>query len=174
MARAAEALSATGNYQRIDINMGCPAAKVANSGEGSGMLRTPEVASEVMKAVVKASPLPVSVKLRLGWDEGSINILEMAKRAEDAGVSEITIHGRTRRQQYSGTADWCWIPRVKQIVSIPVIGNGDILTAEDGLKRLRESGADGVMIARGAMGNPWIFRELDDLLNERVPRSPSV
>lgn len=160
MARAAAELSATGRYDGIDLNMGCPAHKVACSGEGSGLMRTPETASRIMEAVVRASSLPVSVKFRLGWDAASINVVEMARRAEDAGVSEIAVHGRTRQQQYSGAADWDMIARVKAAVRVPVIGNGDIFTAEDGMRRMEESGVDGVMIARGAMGNPWIFRQL--------------
>ena len=165
MAKAAGELSRCGRYDGIDINMGCPAHKVACAGEGSGLMRTPEIASAVMEQVVKASALPVSVKLRLGWDSTSINVLEMARRAEDAGVSEIAVHGRTREQQYSGEADWDMIGKVKQSVKIPVIGNGDIFTAQDAEKRMAETGVDGVMIARGAMGNPWIFRQVKARLN---------
>lgn len=171
MARAAEELSRTGGYEGVDINMGCPAPKIACAGEGSGLLRTPDLAEDIMKAVVKASSLPVSVKLRLGWDENSINVLDMARRAEDAGVSEITVHGRTRQQQYSGEADWEAIARVKQAVSIPVLGNGDIFSAEDGLRRWKESGVDGLMIGRGAMGNPWLFAQLKAALaGEDIPQ----
>lgn len=163
MARAAAALTELDRFDGIDINMGCPAHKVAGSGEGSGLMRTPELASDIMSAVVHATDLPVSVKMRLGWDDASINVLEMARRAEDAGVREIAVHGRTRMQQYAGTADWDMIARVKESVSIPVIGNGDIFTAGDGIDKLRRSGVDAVMIARGAMGNPWLFRQLKQL-----------
>lgn len=173
MARAAEELSATGRYDGIDLNMGCPAHKVACSGEGSGLMRTPELASRIMAAVVKASALPVSVKFRLGWDSTSINVVDMAHRAEDAGVSEIAVHGRTRQQQYSGEADWHRIAQVKAAVSVPVIGNGDIFTAEEGVRRMEESGVDGVMIARGAMGNPWIFRQMKARLEGREAFMPT-
>lgn len=174
MARAAQELSATGVYEGIDINMGCPAPKIACAGEGSGLLRTPQLAEEIMRAVVKASQLPVSVKFRLGWDDQSINVLDMARRAEDAGVSEITVHGRTRQQQYGGEANWEMIARVKQAVRVPVLGNGDIFTAEDGMKRLRESGVDGLMIGRGAMGNPWLFSQLKAAMEGKTILQPTL
>lgn len=174
MARAAEELSSTGRYEGVDINMGCPAHKVACSGEGSGLLRTPDVARRIMEEVVKASHVPVSVKFRLGWDESCINVVDMARMAEDAGVSEITVHGRTRQQQYAGEANWDYIARVKETVSIPVLGNGDIFTAEDGMRRLRESGVDGLMIGRGAMGNPWLFSQLKARLRGGEAHVPNV
>lgn len=174
MARAAEELSSTGRYEGIDINMGCPAPKIACAGEGSGLLRTPDLAESIMREVVKASHLPVSVKLRLGWDESCINVLDMARRAEDAGVSEITVHGRTRQQQYAGEANWDYIAQVKQAVKIPVLGNGDIFTAEDGMRRLKETGVDGLMIARGAMGNPWLFSQLKALTSGGQAHIPTV
>ena len=170
MARAAAILSRDDRFCGIDINMGCPAPKIANSGEGSGLMRTPELARDVMRAVVENSQLPVSVKMRLGWDSEHINVLQLAHLAEEAGIKEITVHGRTREQQYSGTADWSWIPRIKQETGLRVIGNGDLFTPEDILRRLEESGADGVMIGRGAMGNPWLFsRTLALLEGKRVP-----
>lgn len=174
MARAAEELSSAGRYEGIDINMGCPAPKIACAGEGSGLLRTPELARSIMEEVVKASHVPVSVKFRLGWDEQSINVLEMARMAQDAGVSEITVHGRTRQQQYGGEANWDYIAQVKESVSIPVLGNGDIFTAEDGMRRLKETGVDGLMIARGAMGNPWIFSQLKALVQGGEAHVPTV
>ena len=174
MARAAAELSRCGRFDSVDINMGCPVHKVAGAGEGSGLLRTPELAEDIIAAVAEASALPVTVKLRLGWDENSINVLEMARRAERAGASGITVHGRTRCQMYSGTADWSWIGRVKEAVSVPVIGNGDILTAEDAVRRIRETAVDGVMIARGAMGDPWIFSRTKALLAGQEAPQPTA
>jgi len=149
--------------------MGCPARKVACSGEGSGLMRTPEIAGRMMRETVRAVRLPVSVKMRLGWDREHINASELARMAEDAGVAEITVHGRTREAQYSGEADWEAIARVKESVRIPVIGNGDIFRAEDVPERIRQTGVDGVMIGRGALGNPWIFRGIRRLMKGEPP-----
>ena len=161
VAEAAAKLAATGKYDGIDINMGCPAHKIASSGEGCGLMRKPEIAFQMIQKTVSATSLPVSVKTRLGWDNGSINIFEFASMIQEAGAAEITIHGRTREQQYSGEADWDMIASVKASLDIPVIGNGDIFSAETGLRKMHEAGVDGIMIGRGAMGNPWIFRELE-------------
>lgn len=163
VAEAAARLAETGKYDGIDINMGCPAHKIAPSGEGCGLMRTPDVADRMIRRTVASCDLPVSVKMRIGWDRYSVNAVDFARMAEDAGVSEITVHGRTREQQYSGEADWDIIGEVKNSVSVPVIGNGDIFDAETGLRRMKDYGVDGIMIGRGAMGNPWIFRDLNAL-----------
>lgn len=174
MARAADELSAMGRFEGLDVNMGCPAHKVASSGEGSGLMRNPENAEKILRAVVKASHVPVSVKMRLGWDDQHINVVEMAKMAEDCGVCEIAVHGRTRMQQYSGTADWEWVRRVKEAVSVPVIGNGDIFTGQDAILHLRETGVDGLLIGRGAMGNPWLFQEIKKTMAGERFNPPSI
>ena len=163
VAEAAARLAETGKYDGIDINMGCPAHKIAPSGEGCGLMRTPDVADRMIRRTVASCDLPVSVKMRIGWDRYSVNAVDFARMAEDAGVSEITVHGRTREQQYSGEADWDIIGEVKNSVSVPVIGNGEIFDAETGLRRMKDYGVDGIMIGRGAMGNPWIFRDLNAL-----------
>ena len=174
VAEAAGRISSTGLYDGIDLNMGCPAKKIAPSGEGCGLMRTPEKAGEMMRKTVSASKVPVSVKMRLGYDKEHINVIELARIAEDAGISSITVHGRTREQQYSGEADWEWISEVKHAVRIPVFGNGDVFTAEKAVERLQQSGTDGIMIGRGAMGNPWIFREIKMIMAGMTPAAPSL
>ena len=170
MARAAEELSRLGRFDGIDINMGCPAHKVAASGEGAGLMRDPANAERILRAVVRSSALPVTVKMRLGWDDQHRNAVEMARLAEDCGVQGIAVHGRTRMQQYSGEADWEAIAEVKRAVRVPVWGNGDIFTPEDAVRRLRESGVDGLMIGRGALGNPWLFGRIHGALRgEDIP-----
>lgn len=154
----------------IDINMGCPVPKVVSNGEGSALLKNPELAADIVRAVVNAVDIPVTVKIRTGWDAKSINAVEVAKRLEDAGASLICVHGRTREQQYAPYADWTQIAKVKAAVSVPVIGNGDIFEPEDALKMMKETGCDGVMIGRGALGNPWIFEHTLDLLEGREGR----
>lgn len=144
----------------IDINMGCPMPKIAGSGDGCGLMRTPQLAGDIVKAVVNAVPVPVTVKCRLGWDKGSINVLEFTRIVEDNGASLVTVHGRTRSMLYSGVADWDTIRKVKQQLSIPVIANGDIVDGESALRCLGWTGADGLMIGRATFGDPWVFTEV--------------
>ena len=148
----------------IDFNMGCPVNKIVSNGEGSALMRNPQLAYEIMAAMVDAVKIPVTVKCRAGWSKEHLNAAEIATLAEKAGVAAITVHGRTRDAFYSGKADWQVIKEVKETVHIPVFGNGDIWTAEDGMKMFKETGCDGIMIGRGAEGNPWIFSKLKDLL----------
>lgn len=148
----------------IDINMGCPMPKVANSGDGCGLMRTPELAGEIVTAVRDAVDVPVTVKCRLGWDKGSINVLDFTRRMQDCGASLITVHGRTRSMLYTGVADWDTIRKVKEQLTIPVIANGDITGAEAALRCKKWTGADGLMIGRSTFGDPWIFREINEAL----------
>ena len=148
----------------LDINMGCPMPKIANSGDGCGLMRTPELAGQIVTAVKSAVRVPVTVKCRLGWDKGSINVLDFTKRMEQSGADMITVHGRTRSMLYSGVADWDMITRVKQQLSIPVLANGDIVSGESAVKCLRRTGADGIMIGRATFGDPWIFAEVSAAL----------
>ena len=159
----------------LDINMGCPMPKIANSGDGCGLMRTPELAGQILSAVVKAVDVPVTVKCRLGWDKGSINVLDFTKRMEDNGAALVAVHGRTRSQLYTGVADWDTIRKVKQQLSIPVIANGDITGGEAARKCLNWTGADGLMIGRSVFGDPWIFQEVDAALKgEDYPGRPKL
>lgn len=173
MAQAAAVLSG-GPYTAIDINMGCPAPKITGNGDGSALLRDPALAERVTAAVVGASSLPVTVKMRLGWDESSRCHVEFAKRMAGAGASLLTVHGRTRVQQYAGQADWAAIAQVVEAVDIPVLGNGDVRTPEDFSRMLERTGCYGVMIGRGALGNPWLFSRIEAIHRGEQDREPTM
>jgi nifR3 family TIM-barrel protein len=147
-------------FDILDINMGCPVPKIVNNGEGSALMKNPKLASEIIRKTANAIQKPVTVKIRKGFDDDHVNAVEMAKIAEASGAAAVAVHGRTREQFYSGKADWDIIRQVKEAVSIPVIGNGDLRTAEDVIAMQEQTGCDGFMIARGAQGNPWIFRQI--------------
>ncbi len=175
MARAAQLALEISGCDFLDINMGCPMPKIANSGDGCGLMRTPELAGEIVSAVGKAVNVPVTVKCRLGWDKGSINVLDFAKRMEDSGAAMITVHGRTRSMLYSGVADWDTIGKVKQCLTIPVVANGDITGGAAAASCARRTGADGLMIGRSVFGDPWIFQEVSAALKgEEYPGRPCL
>ena len=158
----------------LDINMGCPMPKIANSGDGCGLMRTPELAGKIVEAVVKAVDVPVTVKCRMGWDKGSINVLEFTKRMEDSGAAMITVHGRTRSMLYSGVADWDSIAKVKDQLSVPVIANGDIVDGQSAIKCQKWTNADGIMIGRATFGNPWVFADVKNALAGEEPYQKPV
>lgn len=164
MAETAEKLSNIADI--IDINMGCPAPKIVKNGEGSALMRDLKLAEEIIKAVVNASKVPVTVKFRKGWDNTSVNAVELAKVAESSGAKLVTVHGRTKEQMYSGVVDYSIIKNVKASVKIPVIGNGDIFDAASAKRMFDETGCDGIMVARGAEGNPWIFKDIISYLEQ--------
>jgi tRNA-dihydrouridine synthase B len=163
MAFAAEEVQSAG-ADVVDINMGCPAPKVVKNQEGCALMKDLPLAEKIIKAVVRSVKIPVTVKMRKGWDENSINAVELARIAELSGVATVTVHGRTRNQYYTGKADWEIIAKVKKAVSIPVIGNGDIIEPSDAIAMMSQTGCDGIMIGRGAMGNPWLFLRTVHLL----------
>lgn len=161
-------------FRFFDLNFGCPAPKITGNGEGSAMMQKPEQVAAVVRALADATPLPVTAKIRSGWDEAHINAVEIARICEDNGAQAITVHARTRKQQYAGAADWRVIEAVKRAVSIPVFGNGDVRGGEDALRMMAQTGCDGVVVGRAAQGNPWVFREIAAALRgeEVQPATP--
>lgn len=175
MAEAAQLALEISGCDFLDINMGCPMPKIANSGDGCGLMRTPELAGEIVRAVADAVSVPVTVKCRLGWDKGSINVLDFTRRMEQSGAALVTVHGRTRSMLYTGVADWDMIRKVKAQLSIPVIANGDIVDAASAVKCRNWTGADGLMIGRAAFGDPWIFAQVRAALSgDPVPERPPL
>jgi tRNA-dihydrouridine synthase B len=174
MAQAAQLALDISNCDFIDINMGCPMPKIANSGDGCGLMRTPELAGEIVKSVVDAVDVPVTVKCRLGWDKGSINVLDFTRRMEDNGAAMLTVHGRTRSMLYSGTADWDMIAKVKQQLSVPVIANGDVTSGESAIRCRKWTKADGLMIGRATFGDPWIFAEVKSAFADKLFTRPEL
>jgi len=168
MVKAAQYIDQYTNCDIIDVNMGCPVQKVVKSGAGSALLQNPEHIYNLMSAIVKSVQKPVTVKIRSGWDHQHINVVEVAKALERAGVSAVAVHPRTKSQLYSGKADWSLIKEVKNAIAIPVIGNGDVQTKEDALRMIEETGCDAVMIGRGLLGNPWLIKEAVDYLEGKV------
>lgn len=168
MAKAAKIVHQSVAPEMIDLNFGCPTPKIVKNGDGAALLKTPTLLGKVAAAVVEAVPIPVTAKIRLGWDSESINCLEVTEVLEEAGVHWITVHGRTREQFYSGSADWEWIGRLKEHSSLPIVGNGDVFTIMDAENLLKQTGCDHLAIGRGARGNPWIFQQIKAWINDGV------
>ena len=175
MAEAAVMAAEISGCDFIDINMGCPMPKIANNGDGCGLMKSPELAGEIVKAVSDKLSIPVTVKCRLGWDKGSINVESFAQRMEDNGAAAITVHGRTRSMLYTGVADWDTIGKVKKLLSIPLIANGDIVSGPKAVECLRRTGADYLMVGRATFGDPWLFTEIQQALRgEEIAPRPSL
>lgn len=170
MAKAAEELTRDNRYAMLDINMGCPVPKIVGNGEGSALMKTPQLAADIVREVTAASHVPVTVKMRLGFEAGSETYLQLGEMVERAGASMITLHARTRSQFYEGHADWSAIGKLKERVGIPVVGNGDIGSWQDAMRMLEETGCDGVAVGRAAQGNPWIFEQIKDGMAGRPVR----
>lgn len=173
MAKACEIFNENNDICVIDVNMGCPVPKIVKNGEGSALMKNPKLAAEIVKEMKKVSEKPVTVKFRKGFDENNINAVDFAKEMEQAGADVVAIHGRTRAQMYEGKADWDIIKRVKDAVKIPVIGNGDVFSAQDAIELNKHTKCDGIMVARGSMGNPWIFNQITQALKGEEVIYPS-
>ena len=175
MAEAAVMAAEISGCDFLDINMGCPMPKIANSGDGCGLMKEPELAGRITEAVAKAVKIPVTVKCRLGWDKGSINVLEFTRRMEGSGAQAIAVHGRTRSMLYSGVADWDMIGKVKEQLNVPLIANGDIVSGAKAIECLRRTGADYLMVGRATFGDPWLFREINEALEgKKITPRPSL
>lgn len=175
MARGAQLALELSGCDFIDINMGCPMPKIVNNGEGSALMKDPALAGQIVRAVCEAVDVPVTVKTRKGWDKSHVNVVELAQAVQEGGAAAITVHGRTKTMLYSGVADWDVIAQVKQAVSIPVIANGDVISAEAALRCLNRTGADGVMVGRAAFGDPWLFQQIRAALDGLpVPERPPL